>query len=295
MQQGQPKRHSNSAQQGMLLGLLAVGLFAMTLPATRFSVQYFDPLAVGFGRSAIASVLAAGLLWRAKVSWPTRQQTRLLLLTASGVVLGFPILSAYAMQTLPAASGGVLMGLLPLLTAVFGARLNHERPRAGFWVCSVLATGVVSGYALRGGVAPLTGGDLLLLIATLLAAWGYALGGILATQMPGWQVICWCLVFSAPVTWAGWLWQGVAEPSATPLAWGAFLYLALISQLFGFFLWNRGLALGGITRVSQLQLLQPFLTLFLAARLLQEHVDGWTFSSAAAVVLLVALGRRWAR
>lgn len=283
----------SASQKGLLLGLLATVLFSMTLPATRWSVQFFDPIAIGFGRSAIASIIAAALLRAFNVPWPSARQIRLLLLTACGVVLGFPVLSALAMKEMGAAQGGVLMGILPLLTAVFGSLLNHERNPLGFWLCSLAGALVVIAFSCRGGATSVSFGDFVLMLGILLSAIGYALGGKLSAEMPGWQVICWALVFTAPITWSGYLWFGVAPLQHSFSGWLAFIYLALVSQLFGFFLWNKGLALGGISRVSQIQLLQPFFTLLLAGVFLGEVIDLWTLMCAALVVTLVYSGRRF--
>ena len=281
-------------QRGLWLGFLAIVLFGMTLPASRVSVQFFDPLTVGFGRSAIASVIAVVLLWLFKAPLPTRRQWKLLSLTAAGVVVGFPLLSSLAMYHMEASHGGVIMGILPLLTALIGALLSREHLSKQFWLCSVAGAVVVSGFAARNGVAGISPGDGLLLLGIVLSAMGYAIGGKLSKEMPGWQVICWALVVAAPISWAGYLWQGTSpvNDATGVLGWFSFLYLALVSQLFGFFLWNKGLALGGIAKVSQVQLLQPFVTLLIASVWLGEQIGLLTLVCALGVVALVYLGRR---
>ncbi len=278
---------------GMWLGLLAVTAFGLTLPATRQAVTELNPLFIGFGRSALAGIIALVLLRCSRSRLPHHRQLLQLLTVACGVVLGFPLLSALGMQTLPASHGGVMLGILPLTTAALAALMTHERNSPLFWGCSLLGALVVIGYAGRNGVDGWQPGDWWLLAAVLLAAWGYALGGQLSKELGGWQVICWALVLVLPVTLPLSLWQLPDRVTAiSTLNWGCFLYLALVSQLLGFFAWNRGLALGGITRVSQIQLLQPFITLLASALLLSEAIDASTLGCAMLVVVLVAVSYR---
>lgn len=279
--------------KGLLYGTFAVVLFGLTLPASRWSVAYFDPVSVGFGRSAIASMVAAALLLLYRAQWPSRSQIKRLLLTSCGVVFGFPVLSAIAMKSVEASHGGVVMGILPLLTAICAAWIAKERCGLGFWLCSVSGALVVTLFMARDGIGALAAGDLVLVAAVVLAALGYALGGQLSREMPGWQVICWTLVLAAPVTWPTYLLLGVEPNTHSWIGWGSFLYLALVSQLFGFFLWNKGLALGGIAAVSQTQLLQPFITIAFAVTFMGEVLDQWTLACALTVVALVYWGRRF--
>lgn len=280
--------------QGMLLGFLAVVLFAMTLPATQVSVQYFDPFTIGFGRSAIASVVAGVLLYAAKAKLPTKRQFILLACMSSGVVFGFPILTAVSMQYVEAGHAGVILGILPLSTAVFAALLTGEHCKSGFWFFSVMGAVVVAGYAFFKSNSTFTVGDIITFIAVILAGVGYSLGGKLSKEVPPWQVICWALVITSPITWAGYLYFGVSPLEGTPLmGWGSFIYLALVSQLFGFFLWNKGLVLGGVSQVSQTQLLQPFITLLVAGSFLQEEFGFETLIAAVLVVLSVYLGKKF--
>lgn len=290
--------------KGMLYGLLGVIAFGLTLPATKFVIDYLDPIFIGLGRALVASIVAAALLVFSKARLPTPNQFRSLIFISLGVVIGFPVLSAMAMQLIPAAHGGVILGILPLATAAVGSIVSHSRPSKGFWITSLLGCLVVGGYSYLQSSAPtpMTGsdnlqsillGDVLLLAAVACAAIGYAIGGRLAAEMPSWQVICWALVIAAPLL----VWpviQSLPENLGTlPLSViSAFVYLALISQLFGFFLWYHGLALGGVARVSQMQLLQPFVTILASAWLLAERVSLTTWCFAIAVVLCVAISRK---
>ena len=252
------------------------------------------PLA-GHQRLGLLLGLVAGLiLLLTRQPRPNRGDLLLLGLVSLGVVFGFPLFSTWAMQDLPASHGGVVLGVLPLATAVGGALLAKERPSLGFWLVSFLGSAVVIGYSLSKGDGSLALADWALLAAVAAAALGYTQGALLTPRLGAWQTICWALVISLPVTLPLSLWllptQGWKE-----LAWPAglsFLYVSLISQLAGFFAWYRGMALGGVAKVGQLQLLQTFITLAVAALLLGERV-GWDEALAALLVLcLVAAGRR---
>lgn len=278
---------------GMVLGIGGVAAFSLTLPITRFVVAEMSPLLVGVGRAVLAGLAAALILALTGTRPPPRRLWGRLALASAGVVLGFPILTAWAMQHVPAAHGGVVLGVLPLATALAGAVLAGERPSRGFWIAGIAGSALVVIFALLRGAGGVHPGDLALVGAVLAAAVGYAEGGRLARNMPAWQVICWALVIALPITLPPVVWhlaRGIGEFSL--LSWAGFAYLALVSQLGAFLLWYRGLALGGIARVSQAQLLQPFLTLGAAAVLLNERIDATTIAFAGAVVLTVAIGRR---
>ena len=280
--------------KGMILGFLGVAAFGLTLPATRFIVPYFDPIFIGLGRAVIASVVAAFILIATRQSRPTRHQLMQLSVVALGVVLGFPVLTAWAMETVPASHGGVVLGVLPLATAAAAVIVSREKPSAGFWIFSLIGSIVVVTYSLLQGFGSFQLGDLLLIGAILSAGLGYALGGKLSKELGGWQVICWALVISFPfIIFPAWMQAPEENFSNLPLnVLLSFLYLALVSQLFGFFLWNKGLALGGIARVSQTQLMQPFVTLLASAYLINEIVSLQTILFAVLVVCIVAIGKK---
>lgn len=277
----------------MALGLLGVIIFSLTLPMTRVVVQEIHPLLNGLGRALVAAVPAALLLaWR-REAWPSREQFKGLLLVVLGVIVGFPVLSAWAMQSLPASHGALVNGIQPLFVALYAAWLSHERPSRAFWGCAALGSALVLGYALFNGAGSIQVGDLWMLGAVAVGGLGYAEGGRLARQMGGWQVICWALVLAfplllGPVAWLASQHQGPVSPGT----WWAFGYVALFSQFLGFFAWYSGLAMGGISRVSQIQLLQIFITIALSALLFGEQVEPLTWLFAAAVVGTVMLGRK---
>jgi drug/metabolite transporter (DMT)-like permease len=267
--------------------------FSLTLPMTRLAVAELDPVFVGLGRSLISFLLAgAVLVWR-KDPFPGARYLPGLALVALGVVVGFPLLAAYALRYVPASHGAVVMGLLPLGTALGAAFLAHERPSPVFWLCAGLGTAVVVAFVvLESGFRPVAG-DLLMLGAVAACSIGYAEGGYLARQLGGLRVLSWALVLSAPVlagpvALSAWK-HGVR---ASPQAWAALSYMGVISMFFAFWAWYRGLALGGVARVSQVQLLQPFLTIAASWALLGEHITPLTYVAAIAVAAIVALGRR---
>tara|TARA_B100001105_G_scaffold52245_1_gene39507 strand:- start:49 stop:924 length:876 start_codon:yes stop_codon:yes gene_type:complete len=280
--------------KGMFLGLVGVVSFGLTLPATRFIIPYFEPVFIGLGRAVIASFVAALLLIATKQTRPSRNQFYQLLGVASGVVVGFPILSAWAMQTVPASHGGVVLGVLPLATAIVGSVVSNEKPSVAFWICGIVGSAVVIAYSLLQGVGEFQTGDFFLLGAIVSAATGYALGGKLSKEIGGWQVICWALVISFPfIIVPAWLEAPQEAVGSLPLnVLLSFLYLALVSQLFGFFFWNKGLALGGVARVSQTQLLQPIVTLVASALLINETINVQTIVFATLVIVTVAIGKK---
>ena len=283
-----------AARHALLLGILGVAIFGLTLPATRVAVAELDPLFVTAGRSLVAAALSCvALLWARPVPPARREWPRLAAFAAFSIV-GFPLLMAIAMQHAPASHGAVVLAMLPLLTAMAGALVAGERPSLGFWACGLAGTGAVLVYTLlAGGVGgDLRWADLLLAAAALCAAMAYALGGEMARRIGGWEVICWALAFSAPAMLALVVLSGPVNWSASPSAWAGFLYVSVFSMFLGFFAWNRGLALGGIAKVGQIQLLQPFVALAASAALLGETVGLLEIGFAVLVVGIVALGWR---
>ncbi len=267
--------------------------FSGTLPATRVAVAHLDPLFVGLGRAVVAAVLAALTLAATRSPIPKAALWPRLAVVAVGVVVGWPVLSAFAMRQVPASHGAVISGLLPLATSLAGVWLAHERPSPRFWACALFGSAVVVVFALWEGGGRLQPADLLLAGAVIAAAIGYAEGARLARIIGGWQVICWTLVLSAPfLAIPVWKTFDPVMLDAPWSAWAGFAYVAVISMFVGFFAWYRGLALGGIAAVGQTQLLQPFLTIFASALLLGEHVDTATFLAAALVIASIALGRK---
>ena len=287
--------------EGMLLGLIGVVIFSLTLPMTRIVVAEVNPILNGLGRALVAAIPAAALLaWR-REKLPTWAQVKSLAVVALGVIVAFPVFSAWAMKTVPASHGAVVNGLQPLCVAIYAAWLSHERPSKAFWASAIAGSAIVVAFALQAGGGGLQAGDLLMLVAVGIGALGYAEGARLARQMGGWQVICWALVLCAPFLLlpVGWLaWAQLFGSHAThpePLAlktWLAFGYVTLFSQFIGFFAWYAGLAMGGIARVGQVQLLQIFFTMALSALFFGEHVSASTWLYAAAVIVTVVLGRK---
>lgn len=279
--------------KGMLLGLLGCTVFAFTMPATRLVIAYLDPLFVGCGRAAAAALIAMLLLYYCRSPLPTMQQLKGLVVVTAGVGIGFPVLSAAAMQSLTSAHAGVMLGILPLATSAAAAVMGRERPSLGFWLSALAGGALVIGFALIDAGWQLRGADIVFLIAIVVAAFGYAVGGLLAQEMGGWRVICWALVLAFPiVSVPALLHAPSADAPPSFKIWFWFLYLALGSQLLGFFFWNAGLALGGIARVSQTQLLQPFITLVVSAALVGEPLYAYTWLFAVLVISTVAMGRK---
>jgi drug/metabolite transporter (DMT)-like permease len=277
----------------MLLGAIGVAIFSLTLPFTRIAVAELHPVLVAFGRAVVAAFCSVVLLWWIKAPRPTLLQLKSLTITAVGVVVGFPLFSSIAMQYVPASHGAIVVGILPLATALFGALRFGERPSIGFWLAAAIGSALVVVFALQQGGGHLHLADLALFVAVVAAAMGYAEGGRLAQTMGGQQVICWALLLSMPVLLPVTLWFAWQYGlSASATAWTGFAYVSVGSMFIGFFFWYKGLAIGGIARVGQVQLIQPFLTLLGAAVILGEALEWRTFLFAVAIIAVVAIGRR---
>ncbi|KRE00450.1 transporter [Bosea sp. Root381] len=280
---------------GWLNGFLGVLIFAGSLPATRVAVADFDPLFLTLARAAIAGIVALALLVAFHEKRPERRDILPLVVVALCVVIGFPLLTALALQHVTTAHSIVFVGLLPLATASFGVLRGGERPRPAFWIFSCIGSALVAGFATSQGFAASPTGDLLMLAAIVACGLGYAEGAALSRRLGGWQVICWALLLSLPVT-AGLalatMPASFAETSRP--AWLGLAYVSLFSMLIGFVFWYRGLAQGGIAAVGQLQLLQPFFGLGLAALLLGETVSWQMLAVSAAVASCVAGAKHFA-
>jgi drug/metabolite transporter (DMT)-like permease len=281
---------------GWLNGFIGVLIFSGSLPATRLAVLEFDPVFLTVARAAIAGLLALCMLVLFKEKRPAKHQLMPLAIVAMGVVVGFPLLTALALQYVTSAHSIVFVGLLPLATAVFGVLRGGERPRPVFWFFSVLGSALVVGFAVSQGLTASPTGDILMLLAILACGLGYAEGAKLSRTLGGWQVISWALLLSLPVMLPlTWFMAPASFSGITPSAWLSLAYVSLFSMLIGFVFWYRGLAQGGIAAVGQLQLLQPFFGLALAATLLHEHVSIGMLGVTVAVILCVAGARKFSR
>lgn len=278
--------------EGYGAALLGILIFSLTLPMSRIAVAELDPLLVGLGRALVAAVPAGLLLWLTRSRLPRRGERQGIVLAALGVVVGWPVASTLAMQSVPAAHGAVVNGLLPLSTAAFAALGSGERPSRQFWMWALAGAALVAAFALReGGGAP-QAGDLWLILSVALGGMGYAEGARVSRTLGGWRTICWALVFSAPFIAAPVAWMTAHVLTApSPTAWMALAYLSFGSMFLGFFAWYRGLARGGIARVGQVQLLQPFITVTAAALLFGEQVGPATLAFALAIIGVIAGGR----
>jgi drug/metabolite transporter (DMT)-like permease len=278
---------------GLTLGMIGVLIFSGSLPATRAAVAGFEPVFLTAARALLATVGAVIALGLFSNDRPLRSELPSLLVVAASVVVGYPLLSGIAMTEISSARGLLFTGLLPLSTAAWAMVRGGERPHPAFWLFAIAGSAVLATYALlNGGGEGVLTADSLMLVAIVVCGLGYAEGAVLSRRLGGWQVICWALVIAAPVmlavagfTWpAGW-------PSSNSSAWFGLAYIALFSMLIGFFFWYRALAIGGSSRVGQLQLLQPLIGIGLSAVLLQERV-AWSLVATAVGVLGCVAGAR---
>ena len=282
------------ALSGWLNGLLGVIIFSGSLPATRIAVLDMDPFFLTFLRASIAGLLAAVLIAGFREKRPHRSQLVPLIIVALGVVVGFPLLTALALQHVTSAHSIVFLGLLPLTTAIFGVLRGGERPRPTFWIFSVLGSLLVVGFALSQHASASLTGDLLMFAAIIVCGLGYAEGAKLTRELGGWQVISWALIVALPfMLIASFTTRPESFSAFSTSTWVALGYVSLFSMLIGFIFWYKGLALGGIATVGQLQLLQPFFGLGLSAALLHETVDPLMLASTLGVILCVAGSRKF--
>ena len=302
-----PETNARQISQGLWLGLLGIVIFSVTLPMTRMAVGTADaPQMSGFfiamGRAVVAAVLSGAFLLLTRAPLPRRQDWLPLAVTAGGVVFGFPLFTSFAMRYVEATHASVIIGVLPLATAAVGALLHRQRPSTGFWLCAALGSALVAVFAVMHGGAASTsatatggisvgGADLLLVAAVLCAAVGYGYGARLSQRMQAEHVICWALVIAVPLTLplSAYHWPTAPLQSS---AWWGFAYVAVFSMWLGFFAWYRGLALGGTVRVSQVQLVQPFLSMLVAVPLLGEKLDAVTVGFGLAVIATVFIGKK---
>jgi drug/metabolite transporter (DMT)-like permease len=308
---------AQNVKTGLWLGLLGVTLFAATLPMTKLAVgtaadPQLSPWFITFGRAAVAGLLSILYLLRqyirrldadfdpknAAFKWPNAAEWGLLAFTACGVVVGFPLFMSLALQYVPSTHGAVVTGLLPLTTAVIAALWFKQKPSVGFWLCAVLGTLLVLGFMVMrsadaSGHFSLHLADVFLLLAMLSASLGYIGGARLTPSLGAERVICWVLVLSLPIT-VPMTWLNLPSDLAAIHAssWWAFAYVAVFSMWLGFFAWYRGLAIGGAVRISQVQLVQPFLSLLFAVPLLGEKIDTMTLVFALVVIATVFVGKK---
>lgn len=287
-----PVQHKTS---GWINGFIGVLLFSGSMPATKAAVQELPPDFVTVTRAGIAGLLALGALLVFREKRPEKAQLFSLMIVAIGGVIGFPLLSALALQYITSAHSLVFIGMLPLTTAIFAVFRAGERPHPAFWFFSILGSLVVIGFAITQGLSASPLGDILMLLAVILCGLGYAEGAKLSRTLGGWQVISWALVLSLPLMLP--LVFLLLPSSFTAVSAGAWLglgYVSLFSMLLGFVFWYRGLAQGGIAAVGQLQLLQPFFGLALAATLLHEQISPGVIATTLCVIVCVAGSRRFA-
>lgn len=280
---------------GLVFGFLGVLCFSLTLPATRFAVMDIDPTTVGLGRALIAALLASFVLLFAGEKLPNKKHWFGIVLVSSGGVIGFPVMTSIAMTYTHASHGAVVLGLLPLSTAVFAVLFCNERPSFVFWLTGIAGSALVIGYALTLSQGKFVLYDLLLLFAAICAGLAYAVGARLSSEIGSWQVICWALLFSVPfilpvVTFS------IIENGFTvkPKSLLGFLYVSFFSMFLAFFLWYKGLALGGVAKIGLLQLLQPFLTIGFSMLLLGEAISNYTLvvCTIVSAVLFVSFRSR---
>lgn len=281
---------------GWFNGLLGVIIFSGSLPATKLAVKEIPPFFLTFSRASIAGILAIMMLIFLRERLPKKSQIVPLVIVSVGVVVGFPLLTAMALKYVSSSHSIVFLGLLPLVTAIFGVIRAGESPKPIFWVFSIIGSLLVVGYAISKGITATSVGDLLMMASIILCGMGYAEGAKLSKSLGGWQVISWSLVISLPFMIA---FAYISKPESIIQihisSWLSLGYVSVFSMLIGFIFWYRGLAQGGIAAVGQLQLLQPFFGLALSALLLGEKIDPLIIVITLGVVSCVFGSKKFAK
>lgn len=291
MQQIKQKTQTN----GWINGFIGMLIFSGSLPATKAAVLGFEPLFLTAARASIAGLLSLVMLLLYKEKLPTFKQWISLTVVSLGVVVGFPLLTAIALQEITSAHSLVFLALLPLSTAIFAVIRGGEKPRPTFWLFSIVGSLLVMGYALSQGGASSISADLLMIASVIVCGLGYAEGATLTKQLGGWQVICWALIVSLPpMLILSFILMPEELTKISLSAWTGLGYVSLFSMLIGFIFWYKGLSQGGIAAVGQLQLLQPFFGLGLAAVLLHESVNLLMLLVTVGVIFCVAGSRKYA-
>lgn len=279
--------------KGMFVGLVGIVIFALTVPMSKLAVDVFSPTFVSFGRATLAG--CAGLLYILwlKAPLPPWKTIKKILVIIGGIVIGFPYLMTLAMSKGSSSHAGIILGFMPMMTTIVGVIRFKERPSKGFWIASFIGTALVLIYALIQGAGQLSMMDFLLLLAAIFSAIGYAQGGDLSREISPKLVISWAVVLSLPFNGLITFLAFQEEYLYVDIHyWCAFLFLGLFSMYIGFFFWYAGLSMGGISRVSQVQLLQPFFTLIFANLFLSEKLTAINFIFAALVVLSILVGKK---
>lgn len=280
--------------EAYLLGFISIAAFAATLPLAKNLVGDLSGLQIGIYRSFIAALVALPIVLLAKLSFPSRSQIKKLYITSIGIIYGFPILTAVGMQYVPISHGGVVLAAAPICTSIFSVIITGQKQSLKFWFLATLGLLIVSGYVVYSSEDfYFYMGDIALIGAAILAGLGYAQGGALSSEMSGWKVMCWVLVLNLPVLLVfSFLIFEPTDTDLTAVGWSSILFLALVNSLIGFFSWNRALTLGGIAKISQLQLLQVFITFGYAVFFFNEIWDWVTVTAFTLIVLIVYLSKR---
>jgi len=280
-------------QIGLILGLIGMVAFAGTVPATRLAVPAISPWFLTAARGTIAGCLGLAVLLATRRRVPERALWPDLATTTLCAVVGYPLFTALALMTVPAAHAGVVLGITPLATAAAAALLAHERPSLAFWLAGAAGAALVIWFALRRSGGGLAAGDLFLLGSVASGAFGYTASGRLVRHLPGWEIICWAVILILPLAVPATVLLWPADIASIPAsAWAGLAYVGIVSQVLAFFVWNAAMAIGGIARVAQLQLLTPFTIVALAALINGERIEAETVAFAVAVVATVLIGQR---
>lgn len=283
----------NNSWHAYAYAFLGVAIFSFTLPMSRLAVAEYSPWLLGMLRGAIGGSAAAAILLCTRSRFPNRAEWRNILIACSGLILGWPLLSNLALQTVPSSQAAVLIGTIPFFTALFASFHSGQRLSVRFWGWCILGTLLVLTYALHSSGWSVHKGHLYLLLGSAFSGVGYAYGGLVAKTLSGWRTICWCQAISLPLTIPVSIYLTSDMPELpSPSATGAMLYLALMSSLFGFFPWYKAMAIGNVAKIGQVQLLQPFMAIVIAALWLQEQVSLLTWGSCLLIVLIIAASRK---
>ncbi len=282
----------STKNKGLIFGMLGVAGFSLTLPMTRLAVVNLDPAQVIIWRGFLASILAILMLVIRRPPIPPRSVWKAIFLAGFGTLFGFSTFMTLGMTTVSASHGAVVIGLLPLATAIFAVLIGREKPSLGFWIMSAVGTIITLTFVLRQAEGGMAVGHIFLLLAVVFASMGYSFGAQASKVIGGWQTTCWSLAVAMPFLLVAMACVPMITPAAGAVSLSALVYLALVSQFAAFFAWYRGLAMAGVARVSQVQLLQLFMTVTGAYFILNEKFDPEVILFGSLVVVVVWMGTK---
>ena len=292
----------SNENKGFIYGFVGILIFSLTPVATKIALgsdnNELSAEFITFGRSAVAGFLALLYLLFFKKKMPQKSDLMNFSIIALSLTIGFPLSLSYGLIYSTSIHAGVILAFLPLATAIFASFYFKQRASISFWLCALIGSIIIIIYILIhnqnvNANFKISHYDILFCIAVIAAAIGYNFGAKLTKNMSSAEVISWALVLALPLHFILAIYY-FPKSEISIIAWFGFFYTALFSQWIGFFAWYKALDLGGAVRVSQVQLLMPFLTFAFSILFLGEILDSLAIVFSAIIIFLIYVSRRMA-